>query len=111
MKKFAMAAVAGNPLAADRHNPGRKAPSSAQKERERGPAVYEQLDLFGDIFGTHPPRNDVEEVNDSDLNRGGDRRKCLTSPIRIPPNRLAEDAAEPCAWQTRGPVRAGLGIE
>ncbi|MCZ4352491.1 S41 family peptidase [Roseovarius aestuarii] len=105
MKKFLMAAAAGS-LAGVIVTTQVAAPLLAQ-EATRNTNVYEQLDLFGDIFERIRAQY-VEEVNEADLIEAA-INGMLTS-LDPHSSYLSPEDAEDMQVQTRGEF-GGLGIE
>ena len=105
MKKFAMAAVAGT-LAGAVLTTQVAGPLIAQ-ERSDNESVYEQLDLFGDIFERIRAQY-VEEVSEKELVEAA-INGMLTS-LDPHSSYLSPDDAERMRTQTRGEF-GGLGIE
>src|SRR6056297_653947 len=105
MKKFLMAAVAGT-LAGIVVTTQVAAPLLAQ-EAEKQTNVYEQLDLFGDIFERIRSQY-VEEVDEADLIEAA-INGMLTS-LDPHSSYMSPEAADDMRVQTRGEF-GGLGIE
>ena len=105
MKKFLMAALGGT-LAGTILTTQIAGPLLAQDEARNG-SVYEQLDLFGDVF-ERIRSNYVEEVNESDLIEAAinGMLQSLDPHSSFLPPKEAEDMRE----HTRGSF-GGLGIE
>lgn len=105
MKKFLMAAAAGT-LAGVVVTTQVAAPLLAQ-EATKNTSVYEQLDLFGDIFERIRSQY-VEEVNEADLIEAA-INGMLTS-LDPHSSYMSPEAADDMRVQTRGEF-GGLGIE
>ena len=105
MRKFVMAAVAGTLVGAIATT--QIAGPLLAQEGERKTSVYEQLDLFGDIFERIRAQY-VEEVDESDLIEAA-INGMLTS-LDPHSSYLSPKAADDMRVQTRGEF-GGLGIE
>ena len=105
MKKFAMAAVAGT-LAGAVLTTQVAGPLIAQ-ERSDNESVYEQLDLFGDIFERIRAQY-VEEVSEKELVEAAING--MLASLDPHSSYLSPDDAERMRTQTRGEF-GGLGIE
>ena len=105
MKKFVMAAISGT-LAGAILTTQIAGPLLAQ-ESTRNATVYEQLDLFGDIFERIRAQY-VEEVDSADLIEAAING--MLSSLDPHSSYLPPEAAEDMREQTRGEF-GGLGIE
>ncbi len=105
MKKFIMAAIGGT-LAGTLLTTQIAGPLIAQDD-ERNASIYEQLDLFGDVF-ERIRANYVEDVNESDLIEAAING--MLQSLDPHSSYLAPEEAEDMREHTRGSF-GGLGIE